>query len=341
MKYARYSRDEIGVASKIKYQETEEDLLREAENGDAWAQINLFHCYRLGSPRISRDGQKAIEWLTKAAEQGHANALFQLAGCHFNGECGLSKDVDKCMELVRAGFDLTARDAKRGDARAQVELGICHWYGLYSNYPRGVAVDKRKAFDWYFKAAKQDYPRAMFMVAGSYYDSYKCYKEGRDSEKAGEWYVKAADRGYARAQSYLGWIYSHGYYGVTKDTEKAIEWYLKAVDQGNTDAELGLGELYLSKDPGKAFEWLLRAAEEHWNVCSCSCARAQLRIAKCLMNGEGVPKDEKKTLEWLAKSAANGNEEAKGLLEKLKTDDAKLRSKSTAAECRDYSKSGL
>ncbi|MFA6294568.1 MAG: tetratricopeptide repeat protein, partial [Victivallales bacterium] len=77
-----------------------------------------------------------------------------------------------------------------------------------------------------------------------------------------------------------------------------------------------LGELYLSRDPGKAFEWFAKAAEEHWNVYSSSRSWAQLRIGKCHMNGTGVPKNEKKSWEWLAKAAANGNGEARVLIER-------------------------
>ena len=45
-----------------------------------------------------------------------------------------------------------------------------------------------------------------------------------DKKKAVEWYTKAAEQGCSNAQFNLGGFYAHGQ-GVAMDKEKAVEWY--------------------------------------------------------------------------------------------------------------------
>lgn len=297
---------------ELKYPETEEELLRKAEQGDADAQVRIAFCYCLGSPVIFQDKGKYIEWTAMAAEQGNPEALFNFGACYLNGSSGLAKDERKGQELFNAGFEAYRKQAEQGEAHAQVELGLCYSSGS------GVDMDKKKGFDLYVKAARQGYARAMRMIAWAYYNSYQWGEEAGDKEKEIEWHMKAAENGDADAQIHVGGIYSFvGLDGLPKDVEKAIGWYAKAAEQNHAKAQLKLAECYLAKEPGKAFSWFTMAAEEHWNVYAGTYARAQMGLGKCYMGGIGVVKDERKAWEWITKAAANGNGVAKLHLEDL------------------------
>ena len=76
--------------------------------------------------------------------------------------------------------------ANKGDSNAQLNLGICYYYG------NGVARDFAEAVKWYRKAAEQENGDAQLALG-------KCYQKGKgvnqsDSE-AEMWFQKAAENG--------------------------------------------------------------------------------------------------------------------------------------------------
>ncbi len=78
--------------------------------------------------------------------------------------------------------------------------------------------------------------------------------------EATKWFRKSALQGYAEAQYALGQKYA---YGVGKDDKvEATKWYRKAAEQGHNRAQYMLGQMYYQ--------------------------------------GEGVPKDFKEAVKWLA-----------------------------------------
>lgn len=52
---------------------TYKEIEREAEQGDAEAQLNLSVCYAKGDG-VGKDMKQAIYWVRKSAEQGNADA---------------------------------------------------------------------------------------------------------------------------------------------------------------------------------------------------------------------------------------------------------------------------
>jgi TPR repeat protein len=94
-----------------------------------------------------------------------------------------------CSTLSAAaqeGFAKFYEAAKKGDAKAQNEIGLCYDQGV------GVAKDAQQAFLWYSKSAAQNYPTAQYNVG-------VCYYYGRgvalSYEDAVSWYRKAANQG--------------------------------------------------------------------------------------------------------------------------------------------------
>jgi len=113
-------------------------------------------------------------------------------------------------------------NARRGDTRAQFNLGLCYAQG------KGVPVDKEESFKWLQKAAEQGHPIAQGAVAS-------CYRNGagvpKDAEESFKWLRKAAEQGNATAQHLLGLYYFKGI-GVPKDDGEAVKWFRKAAEQG-------------------------------------------------------------------------------------------------------------
>lgn len=72
--------------------------------------------------------------------------------------------------------------AAKGNKKAQYRMGRCYAKG------RGVEKDKKAAFQWYTKSAKQDYAKAQYALG-------KCYLKGKgtpaDQQKAKTWLKRA------------------------------------------------------------------------------------------------------------------------------------------------------
>jgi len=129
--------------------------------------------------------------------------------------------------------DLYRQAAAKGDAKAQLALGLMYGSG------RGVKADHVEAVKWFRKSAAQGYPNAQFFLGMSYLRGNGVKKDTAEGIK---WIRKSADAGYAPAQNILGMHYEMGI-GVEKDENKALEWYTKSAAQGYTPARRDLAEL--------------------------------------------------------------------------------------------------
>ena len=94
-------------------QEDLEQLMRDAELGDADAQHNLAYCYEYGDG-VVQDIDKAIYWYKKAAEQEFVPAQVSLGNIYYYGE-GVEQDDEKAMHWFTQAAEL-------GDERAQCKL---------------------------------------------------------------------------------------------------------------------------------------------------------------------------------------------------------------------------
>ncbi len=161
--------------------------------------------------------------------------------------------------------DIKALEAKAaaGDAAAQIALGLVYDTG---DKVAGVEQDRRKAAEWFQKAAAQGVAEAQFNL-GTMYEMGVGVK--KDEKKALEWLEKAATQGFADAQFNVANMYATGR-GTEKNLSRAITWYDKAGVQGMTRAQYNLGYLYAKgdKDEGlepnsvKAYAWLSLAAAD-------------------------------------------------------------------------------
>ena len=117
-------------------------------------------------------------------------------------------------------------------------------------------------------------------------------------------------RGFSLSAYQLGKCWRDGM-GVLPDDVQAELWFRRAVDAGYDFAQYALGKLLQSqRRVGEAVFWYERAAAQG-NSC------AAYRLGKVYLQGEDVPKDVPKAVEYLTDSAEQGNQYAQYALGKL------------------------
>ena len=186
------------------------------------------------------------------------------------------------------------QSAERGDAEAQLALGVRYYNGV------DVEQDKKEAANWFRKAAEQGNAEAQSCLGD-------CYMLGdgveKDTAEAVKWYRKAADQGLAIAQRAIGLCYLNGE-GVKQDAVEAVKWFRKAAEQKG-------GLLKLSPNGIKARSSISMALDEE------GIAGAQLLLGACYECGEGVDQDKGEAVKWYRKAAEQGNDDAKDALKRL------------------------
>jgi TPR repeat protein len=158
---------------------------REANNGDADAQLSLGYMYDTGE-QVPMDKQAAVQWYEKAAMGGKVQAMLGLALIYDKDE-GAGKDQEKAAAWYE-------KAALAGNADAQQTLGY-----IYEN-GHGVARDMRIAARWYEAAARQGKIAAQNNLGRFYQLGVGVDK---DADQAMFWYKKAAAQGSSAAKENL------------------------------------------------------------------------------------------------------------------------------------------
>ncbi len=195
-------------------------------------------------------------------------------------------------ESERRRFDDLKARADKGDAQAQLDLGMLYWSGVW------VTKDLKKAAKWHRKAAEQGLSKAQYQLGLDYASG-----DGVEMDKveAVAWFRRAAEQDLMEAQFTLGLCYANGR-GVDTSPSEAVKWYRKSAARGYVDAEAELGACYLegtgvAKDPPEGVKWLQQAAEK-------GSVSAQGKLARCYEKGTGTPKDNVQSYKWYALAAA-------------------------------------
>ncbi|MDR2626355.1 MAG: sel1 repeat family protein [Zoogloeaceae bacterium] len=221
---------------------------------------------------------------------------------------------------------LLEKNARAGDARAQVALGDRYQHAAYSKDEKTlfgkIREDQEAAFHWFSAAAQAGDAEAQYRLG-------KWFLENRhDREAALPWLEKAdaqeeegwakysgasmllnrlaaftaAEEGDAAAQYALAYFYGQGdSVGVEKDTEKMLDWMHRAAEGGYPPAQYELGTLHAW--PGFAHMNLETSA--HWLHAAAKAGHplAQYFYGKARYLGRGAPADEKEGRQWLEAAA--------------------------------------
>ena len=251
---------------------------------------------------VEKNMKKAVSWWEKAVAQGEKRAQFSLGLCLIDGN-GIGKDPERGIKLIELS-------AQQGEVAAQHYMGLFCAQGTF-----GMKKDMEKAISWWEKAASQNNPASLCILA-------QIYEEGihkpRNEEMFLQLYRKAAEGGDAIAQNALGHFYTLGLHGFPKDPKLAFQWTLKSAEQGNSSAMVNLGYFYEvgdgSTDPKRVFDRPYgivprdydKAAEWYEKAAVQGHVRAHFYLATIYR----LKSDDKKYMEYLARAANLGDPEA-------------------------------
>ncbi|CAI3933709.1 unnamed protein product [Commensalibacter communis] len=226
-----------------------------AAQGNVDAQLNLGLSYSKGK---NKDYTKAKDWFEKAASQGNITAEYNLGLLYYNGN-GVPKDKTKGKALIE-------KAANQNNVDAQTKMGdICKDEGiLLMNSGRYKPADianpqlrdkamteldeieskieplRKKAKDWYEKAANQNGAEAQYKLAD-------CYRHGIGVEKNKQleehWLQESAFHGYLEAEKEYASAVRDGDFG-SKKAGVAIFFYEKAAKKGDGESQYELGYMY-------------------------------------------------------------------------------------------------
>jgi len=219
----------MGEYKKISFSEAQ----RLANQGDTEAMRRLAMAYIQGDG-VSKDLEKAFEWILEAAELGNIEAQAEWA------------EICRNTERFDASFYWEKKAAEQGKPASQNNLAILYDRGM------GTSKNEEQAFYWFKKAAENGYTDAKHSLA-------VCYITGagtpQDTDKGIFWLEQASNDGHAVAKEKLGTIYAEGWHGV-KDEKKGISLLREAASLGSETANNILDRLSsgssLSNNPSYA-----------------------------------------------------------------------------------------
>lgn len=206
----------------------------------------LFACWGFkGSGRSLSESEK--DHPLNVSESDAPEAINQAAFKYFNGD-GYKKDPQMAARLW-------AIAAEKGDAKAQLNFGLCFLEG------KGVAKDAATGVQWIRKAAEAGLSEAEFEMGFLLSSGIGVPKSPAEAIR---WHLKAAEKGVSRSFANLGYCYSEGF-GVPKNLTESAYWYRKAAESGEFAGFFGTAISLHSgvgapKDLTEAYKWYLLAS---------------------------------------------------------------------------------
>lgn len=261
------------------------------------------------------DFQKAEQLLLTESKSGNVLAIHDLGKLHSTDKLG-AKDEEKSLRYYSEalkGFLEVEPSSKKLKPYVQYRIGKIYCYGS------GTEQNYQKAFEWFERSAKQKNKFAQFSLANLYY-----YGSGveKDLSQAFFWYRKSSAQGQPYASYAVAQMYSKGEY-VTENEDTAQRYYKAALsgflnlerkEQADDNLFYKIGMMYKNglgtdTDISKAIDYFQRSADNKWS---------SYQLGKLYLFGaDGLEKDKGKAIRWLTKSADDGNEYAKKLLDNM------------------------
>lgn len=326
-----------GLGTEQNYQKAFEWFERSAKQKNKFAQFSLANLYYYGNG-VEKDLSQAFLWYQRASSQGQPYAAYSIAQMYRYGEY-VTKDNDtaqryykqalseflkienddmanddlfyKLGQMFKLGLgtdsDVTkAIEYFRRSAEMNNKNGLFE-YGKALLIGEHIPQDKEKAVKLLEKAIKLENINAkrflaLELISGEHLD--------QDIDKGLAMLTECADSGDAFACYKLGKIYFKGDI-VLQDLDKAEKYLLSAED--NEFTQYAFGKLYLQKekyDILKAVDCFEKSADK--NVWS------SYQLGKIYLFGAaGLTKDKEQAIEWFTKSANDGNEYARDMLDDI------------------------
>lgn len=136
-----------------------------------------------------------------------------------------------------------------------------------------------------------------------------------DYKKAFKWLSKAAEQQHPASMRTLAYLYTSGF-GVEQNDEKARELCVKLAKLGDPKDQYFLATLYqtglygMEPDSKQMLHWYYQAAQQQYGA-------AQYALAKVILKGKDIERNEEMAFQWLSMAIVNGHEKAGDALRTL------------------------
>lgn len=326
-----------GLGTEQDYAQSFEWFLKSAQEGNKFAQYSLANLYYYGTG-VEKDLPQAFLWYQKSSSQGQPYASYAVAQLYDKGEY-VSKNAETAQgyyKVALLGF-LKLENKDQADDNLYYKLGSMFKNGL------GTEADISKAIDYFKRSAEMNNKNGLYeygkaLIQGKHIEAdlnkgleciEKAIKLGntnakrflalefisggyfpQDIEKGIAMLTECADEGDSFACFKLGQIYLKGEI-VPQDLERAEKYLLLAED--NEFTQYAFGKLYLQEekyDIQKAVDYFEKSADKNmWS---------SYQLGRLYLFGaDELEKDKEKAVEWLTKSANDGNEYVQNMLNNI------------------------
>lgn len=326
-----------GLGTEQDYEKAFQWFLKSAQEGNKFAQYSLANLYYYGNS-VEKDLSQAFLWYQKSASQGQPYASYAVAQMYSKGEyvAENNETAQRYYKAALSGFlELESKD--QADDNLFYKIGVMYKNGL------GTEADISKAIDYFKRSAEMNNKNGLYeygktLIQGKYIEAdlnkgLECIEKAmklknsnakrffaleyisgeyfsQDIEKGLFMLTECADKGDSFACFQLGQFYLKGEI-VTQDLERAEKYLLLAED--NEFTQYAFGKLYLQEekyDIQKAVDYFEKSADKNmWS---------SYQLGRLYLFGaDELEKDKEKAVEWLTKSANDGNEYVQNMLNNI------------------------
>ena len=326
-----------GLGTEQDYEKAFQWFLKSSQEGHKFAQYSLANLYYYGNS-VEKDLSQAFLWYQKSASQGQPYASYAVAQMYSKGEyvAENNETAQRYYKAALSGFlELESKD--QADDNLFYKIGVMYKNGL------GTEADISKAIDYFKRSAEMNNKNGLYeygktLIQGKYIEAdlnkgLECIEKAmklknsnakrffaleyisgeyfsQDIEKGLFMLTECADKGDSFACFQLGQFYLKGEI-VTQDLERAEKYLLLAED--NEFTQYAFGKLYLQEekyDIQKAVDYFEKSADKNmWS---------SYQLGRLYLFGaDEHEKDKEKAVEWLTKSANDGNEYVQNMLNNI------------------------
>ena len=326
-----------GLGTEQNYQKAFEWFERSAKQKNKFAQFSLANLYYYGSG-VKKDLSQAFLWYQRSSSQGQPYAAYSIAQMYRYGEY-VTKDNDTAQRYYKqalSGFLKIESDDMANDDLFY-KLGQMFKIGL------GTDSDVTKAIEYFRRSAEMNNKNGLFeygkaLLIGEHIP--------QDTDSAVKLLEKAVKLKNSNAKRFLALEYISGEH-LEQDFEKGIALLTECADSGDVIASYRLGKIYLQgeimpQNLDKAERYLLLAEdneytqyalaklylqEEKYDIqkavnyfenCADKNHWASYQLGRIYLFGaKDIERDKEKAIEWFTKSANDGNEYARAMLDNI------------------------
>ena len=326
-----------GSGTEQNYQKAFEWFKRSAKQKNKFAQFSLANLYYYGNG-VEKDLSQAFLWYQRATSQGQPYAAYSIAQMYRYGEY-VTKDNDTAQRYYQqalSGF-LKIESDDMADDDLFYKLGQMFKLGL------GTDSDVTKAIEYFRRSAEMNNKNGLFEYGKALLIGEHIPQNADSAVKLLEKAVKLKN---SNAKRFFALEHISGEH-LEQDIEKGIALLTECADSGDVIACYRLGKIYLQSEImpqnlDKAEKYLLLAEDNEYTQYALAKLYLQeekydiLKAVDCfeksadknvwssyqlgrlyLFGAEGLEKDKEKSMEWLTKSANDGNEYAQNMLNNM------------------------